>query len=58
MFDDLVEMSKYAYFKDGAKTIKNSGKGKLSTPFMSVLKFDKNAYVERQIVGDCVYTLL
>lgn len=54
VFDDLVEMSKYAFFKDGSKRIKDSGKGKLSTPFKSVLKFDKNAYTERQTTGDCV----
>ena len=53
VFDELIESSKYAYFKDGAKKIKNSGKGKLSTPFKSVLKFDKNAYIERQTTGDC-----
>ena len=47
-------MSKYAFFKDGSKRIKDSGKGKLSTPFKSVLKFDKNAYIERQTTGDCV----
>ena len=54
VFDDLVDMSKYAFFKDGSKRIKDSGKGKLSTPFKSVLKFDKNAYIERQTTGDCV----
>jgi len=54
VFDDLVEISKYAYFKDGAKRIKDSGKGKLSTPYKSALKFDKNAYIERQTTGDCV----
>lgn len=54
VYDELMETSKYAYFKDGAKKIKNSGKGKLSTPFLSVLKFDKNAYIERQTTGDCV----
>ena len=54
VYDELMETSKYAYFKDGARKIKNSGKGKLSTPFMSVLKFDKNAYIERQTTGDCV----
>lgn len=54
VFDQLMENSKYAYFSDGARGIKNSGKGKLSTPFKSVLKFDKNAYEERQTTGDCV----
>jgi hypothetical protein len=54
VFDRLMETSKYAYFADGAKRIKNSGKGQLSTPYKSVLKFDKNAYIERQTTGDCV----
>ena len=31
-----------------------SGKGKLSLPYKSVLKFDKNPYNERQTTGDCV----
>lgn len=54
VFDGLLESSKYAYFSDGAIRIKNSGKGKLSTPYKSVLKFDKNPYNERQTTGDCV----
>ena len=54
IYEELIENSKYAYFKDGAKTIKNSGKGKLSTPYKSVLKFDKKPYEERQTTGDCV----
>ena len=54
VFNELLENSKYAYFSDGSKRIKNSGKGKLSTPFKSVLKFDKNPYNERQTTGDCV----
>jgi intein/homing endonuclease len=53
VFDELLESSKYAFFSDGAKKIKNSGEGKLSIPFRSVLKFDKNAYSERQTTGDC-----
>ena len=54
VYEQLLENSKYAYFKDGARKIKNSGKGKLSTPYKSVLKFDKNPYNERQTTGDCV----
>jgi hypothetical protein len=54
VYDELLETSKYAFFADGAKKIKNSGKGKLSTPYKSVLKFDKRAYEERQTTGDCV----
>jgi hypothetical protein len=54
VFDELLESSKYAYFSDGSKRIKNSGKGKLSAPYKSVLKFDKNPYNERQTTGDCV----
>ena len=53
-YEELLENSKYAYFKDGAKKIKNSGKGKLSTPYKSLLKFDKKAFDERQTTGDCV----
>lgn len=54
VYEHLIEVSKYAYFKDGARKITNSGKGKLSTPYKSVLKFDKNPYNERQVTGDCV----
>jgi hypothetical protein len=54
VYEQLLENSKYAFFGDGAKKIKNSGKGKLSTPYKSVLKFDKNPYNERQTTGDCV----
>lgn len=54
VFDELMESSKYAYFSDGSKKITDSGKSKLSTPFKSVLKFDKKAYSERQTTGDCV----
>ncbi len=54
VFNELLENSKYGYFGDGAKRIKNSGKGKLSTPYKSVLKFDSNPYNERQTTGDCV----
>jgi intein/homing endonuclease len=54
VFEHLLENSKYAYFKDGSRSIKNSGKGKLSLPYKSVLKFDKNPYNERQTVGDCL----
>lgn len=54
VFEELIESSKYAYFKEGAKKIKNSGKGKLSTPFRSALSFDKHCYIERQTTGDCV----
>jgi len=54
IFDHLMEKSKYALFGDASKKIKNSGKSKLSTPYKSVLKFDKNPYNERQTTGDCV----
>jgi hypothetical protein len=54
IFNRLLEESKYAYFGDGAKRISGSGKGKLSTPYKSVYKFDKNPYNERQTTGDCV----
>lgn len=55
IFDHLMEVSKYPLFGDaiGSK-FKNSGKGKLSTPYKSLLKFDKKAFDERQTTGDCV----
>jgi hypothetical protein len=54
VFDYLMENSKYPLFSDASKKISGSGKGKLSTPYKSVLKFDKNPYNERQTTGDCV----
>jgi hypothetical protein len=54
IFDHLMETSKYPLFGDASKKISGSGKGKLSTPYKSVLKFDKNPYNERQTTGDCV----
>jgi len=53
IYDALMEHSKYPLFGNANKKIKNSGKGKLSTPYKSVLKFDKNPYNERQTTGDC-----
>jgi hypothetical protein len=53
IYDRLLEESKYGYFGDGSKRISGSGKGKLSLPYKSVLKFDKNPYNERQVTGDC-----
>ncbi len=54
VFDNLMENSKYPLFGVASKRIKSSGKGKLSTPYKSVLKFDKSPYNERQTTGDCV----
>lgn len=54
VFDHLMEESKYPLFGEASKRISGSGKGKLSTPYKSVLKFDKNPYNERQTTGDCV----
>lgn len=54
VFNHLMETSKYPLFGDASKKISGSGKGKLSTPYKSVLKFEKNPYNERQTVGDCV----
>jgi hypothetical protein len=54
VYDHLMEVSKYPLFGDASKKIKSSGKGKLSIPYKSVLKFDKNPYNERQTTGDCV----
>ena len=53
IFDYLMENSKYPLFGDANKNISDSGKNKLSTPYKSVLKFDKNPYNERQVTGDC-----
>ncbi len=53
-FEHLMETLKYPLFGDASKKIKNSGKGKLSVPYKSVYKFDKNPYNERQTTGDCV----
>jgi hypothetical protein len=53
VYDHLMEVSKYPLFGDASKKIKSSGKGKLSIPYKSVLKFDKNPYNERQTTGDC-----
>lgn len=53
VFDNLMETSKYPLFGDASKRISGTGKGKLSTPYKSVLKFDKNPYNERQTTGDC-----
>lgn len=53
IYDSLMEHSKYPLFGDASKKISGSGKGKLSTPYKSVLKFDKNPYNERQTTGDC-----
>lgn len=54
VYNHLMENSKYPLFGDASKKIKNSGKGQLSAPYKSVLKFDKNPYNERQTTGDCV----
>lgn len=52
--EKLMSKLKYPYFGEASPQIKNTGKGKLSTPFKSVLRFDKLAYEERQTTGDCV----
>jgi hypothetical protein len=54
VFEELLDMSKYPYFGDGASRIVGSGKDKLSLPFKAVLGFDKKSYTERQTTGDCV----
>ena len=54
VFDYLMENSKHPLFGNASKKVKNSGKGKLSIPYKSVLKFEKNPYNERQVTGDCV----
>lgn len=52
-FEELMKSLKYPLFGNADQKVKGSGKGKLSTPFKSVLHFDKKAYEERQSTGDC-----
>lgn len=54
VFDHLMATSKHPLFGDASKKIVDTGKGKLSIPYKSVLKFDKNPYNERQTTGDCL----
>jgi intein/homing endonuclease len=54
VFNNLMEKSKYPLFGDASRRINGTGKSKLSTPYKSVLKFDKNPYNERQTTGDCL----
>ena len=54
VFNHLMETSKYPLFGAASKKISGTGKGQLSTPYKSVLRFDKNPYNERQVTGDCV----
>ena len=54
VFDHLMEKSKYPLFGDASQKVSGTGKGQLSTPYKSVLKFDRNPYNERQTTGDCV----
>jgi intein/homing endonuclease len=53
-FDYLMSTLKYPLFGDASKKITSSGKGKLSTPYKSVYKFDSKPYEERQTTGDCL----
>ena len=53
-FEYMMTSLKHPLFGDASRKIKNSGKGKLSIPYKSVFKFDKNPYNERQTTGDCV----
>ena len=53
-FEYMMTSLKHPLFGDVSRKIKNSGKGKLSIPYKSVFKFDKNPYNERQTTGDCV----
>lgn len=53
-FDHLMSTLKYPLFGSVKGKIHGSGKGKLSLPYKSVVKFDKNPYNERQTTGDCV----
>ena len=51
VFDELLESSKYGYFSDGAKKISDSGKGKLSAPFKSVLKLIRKHILSDKLQG-------
>ena len=53
IYEYLMEKSKHPLFGDASGRIKNSGKGKLSLPFLSYLTFDKKAFSERQTDSDC-----
>jgi hypothetical protein len=53
-YDKLMASLKHPYFGSAAPFLAGDGKGKLSMPFRSVLKFDPESYKERQTTGDCV----
>lgn len=50
----LAELRRPKFAAAGGRELSGSGRGKLSLPFRSVLKFDPAAYEERQTTGDCV----
>jgi hypothetical protein len=54
VYEYLLEKSKHPYFGEANYKIQYTGKGKLSLPFLSYLKFDKGAFSERQTDSDCV----
>lgn len=51
--EELIQSLPKGKFCDAAPHLAGDGKGKLSLPYKSVLKFDPNAYEERQTTGDC-----
>ena len=53
-FDEFQAEMKYPLFGAAAPDLKDSGKGKLSMPWRSVLIYDPLAFTERQLTGDCV----
>lgn len=53
-YEHFMQSLPMPYFGEVCGDIRDSGKGKLSTPFKSVLFFDKDAYEEKQVTGDCV----
>ncbi len=53
VFDYFMAKAKHPLFGESSKKITDTGKGKLSRPFLSYLKFDKGAFTERQTLGDC-----
>src|SRR6185312_16255545 len=52
--DKILSELPMPLFGEAAPDLSGSAKGKLSLPFKSVIKFDKNAYSEAQTTGDCV----
>lgn len=55
--EEYLNQAKYPLFASAAPTLKDSGKGKLSLPYLAVHKLSQNSKIfeeERQIGPDCV----